>query len=172
MNTIGVTEAVTVVVEALGLEIDRIETVPAGKRTVLRIFLDGEGAEGRGPSLDQIAGATRAISAVLDDSPAVGTAPYVLEVSSRGATRPLTEAKHYRRNVGRLLAVSLAGGEKVTGRIIATDADGVRLDVDGAQRTLPYAQINKAVVQVELNRLPDDLEDADGASEESDDEEV
>ena len=70
MNSQAVADALAAVVGALGLEIDRVETAAAGKRSVLRIFLDGDGPEGRGPSLDDIAEATRAISAALDDSPA------------------------------------------------------------------------------------------------------
>ena len=130
---------------------------------MLRVYLDGEGAAGRGPSLDDIAEATRAISVALDETPAVGNAPYVLEVSSRGVSRPLTEPKHFRRNAGRLAIASLVGGEKLTGRIIGTDADGVRFDVDGTERAVSHSQIQKAVVQVELNRAADDEEDADAA---------
>ena len=48
------------VVEQCGLEVDRIEIASAGKRSVLRVYLDGDGPEGRGPSLDEIADATRA----------------------------------------------------------------------------------------------------------------
>ena len=33
-------------------------------------------------------------------------------------------------------------------------ADGVRLETDAGEREVPYAQIESAVVQVELNRLP------------------
>ena len=71
------------VVEQHGLEVDRIEIASAGKRSVLRVYLDGDGPEGRGPSLDEIADATRAVSAALDESDATGNAPYTLEVSSR-----------------------------------------------------------------------------------------
>jgi ribosome maturation factor RimP len=159
MNSKAVADAVTGVVESLGLEVDRIETAAAGRRTVLRIFLDGDGASGRGPSLDEVAQATRLISTALDESPAVGNAPYVLEVSTRGATRPLTAPKHFRRNIGRLVAASLAGGGAVTGRIVAAGDDAVRLEVEGAEREFRYRDLARAVVQLELNRP--DVEDAD-----------
>ena len=139
------------VVEQHGLEVDRIEVASAGKRSVLRVYLDGDGPEGRGPSLDEIADATRALSAALDASDATGQAPYTLEVSSRGVSRPLTEAKHYRRNVGRLVALTLADGP-VTGRIQSADADGVDLDVDGTDRRVALTDITKAVVQAELRK--------------------
>lgn len=148
------------VVEQCGLEVDRIEIASAGKRSVLRVYLDGDGPEGRGPSLDEIAEATRALSAALDASDATGNAPYTLEVSSRGVSRPLTEPKHYRRNVGRLVALTLPDGT-VTGRISAADADGIDLDVDGAVRRVEFTGISKAVVQAELRKdaSVDDVED-------------
>ena len=73
-------------------------------------------------------------------------------------SRPLTEAKHYRRNVGRLVALTLADGQ-VTGRIEASDADGVDLDVDGHTRRVAYTDISKAVVQAELRKDAGDDEE-------------
>ncbi|WP_040157514.1 ribosome maturation factor RimP [Nigerium massiliense] len=162
MKDQAINALVTPIVEAQGLEVDRIENAGAGKRTVLRIALDGDGPDGRGPSLDDIAAATRAISDALDSSDVMGERPYVLEVSSRGVSRPLTAPKHYRRNVGRLVALTLADEPSVTGRIVAAGDDEVEIDVDGVRRTLGYPSITKAVVQVELNRAPDEAEDADG----------
>ena len=140
------------------LELDRLEIVRAGKRSVLRLYLDGDGPEGRGPSLDEIADATRAISVALDESPAVGNAPYTLEVSSRGVSRPLTAPKHYRRNTGRLIKVTAAEGGSVTGRIVTVTDDAVTLDVDGETREVELATVTKAVVQIEMNRADDEEE--------------
>lgn len=169
MKEQAIAHVVGPVVEQHGLEIDRIEVASAGKRSVLRIYLDGDGPQGRGPSLDQIADATRAISAALDESPAVGAAPYTLEVSSRGVSRPLTEQRHFRRNVGRLVTITLADGS-VTGRIEAADADGVDLDVDGTPRRVALADVTRAVVQAEL-RKDVTFDEADDADESSDDSE-
>ena len=65
MKTTELSDLLAPVVAALGLEIDRIEVLPAGRRKVVRVFLDGDGPDGRGPSLDNVADATRAISASL-----------------------------------------------------------------------------------------------------------
>lgn len=134
-----------------GLELDRLEVQSAGKRSIVRIFLDGDGPGGRGPSLDQIADATRSISAALDDADVTKGRPYTLEVSSRGVGRPLTEAKHFRRNIGRLVRLDGPDGE-VTGRIVAQEGESVELDVDGTRRAIELGQVGKALVQVELNR--------------------
>ncbi len=142
-----------------GLELDALESVPAGKRRLLRVTVDGDGPDGHGPSLDDISEATRAISTALDDTDAVGDAAYTLEVSSRGTGRPLTESKHWRRNQDRLVKITPNEGEPVTGRITASDDDGatLRVLVDPKKQTTEdqrwaYADIAKAMVQVELNR--------------------
>jgi ribosome maturation factor RimP len=148
-----------------GLDLDAVEVLPAGKRRLLRIVVDGDGPAGTGPLLDDIAEATRAISVALDESPVVGSSPYTLEVTSRGVSRPLELPRHWRRNVGRLVAVTTTFGETFTGRISTTGDEVVHLDVEGAVREVALAEVAKALVQVELNRpkaqTPDDGEDDD-----------
>ncbi|HAM45213.1 MAG TPA: ribosome maturation factor RimP [Propionibacteriaceae bacterium] len=139
------------VVAAHDLEIDRIEITSAGKRSIVRIFLDGDGPDGHGPSLDQIAEATRSISASMDVSDVSRGKPYTLEVSSRGVTQPLTETKHFRRNTGRLITVVTPESE-ITGRIVSVTDDEVELQVGAASQPVVLAQITKATVQLELNR--------------------
>jgi ribosome maturation factor RimP len=156
-----------------GLDLDAVEVLPAGKRRLLRVVVDGDGPEGTGPLLDDIAEATRAISVALDESPAVGNAPYTLEVSSRGVSRPLELPRHWRRNVGRLVAVTTVDGESFTGRVSAAGEEGVTLDVEGSPRELALADVAKALVQVELNRprstaVDDDEDDLDDDAETDD----
>jgi ribosome maturation factor RimP len=135
----------------LSLDVEAVEVTPAGKRRVLRIAVDKDG----GVTLDEIAEATREVSRVLDDSDVMGEQPYTLEVTSRGVDRPLTLPRHWRRNTDRLVAVTLADGEKVTGRITGADdaEDGAAtLDVEGAERRVDYAEVTSALVQIEFNR--------------------
>jgi len=145
-----------------GLDLDAVEVVPAGRRRLLRIVVDGDGPEGKGPLLDDIAAATRAVSVALDESDVVGSAAYTLEVSSRGVSRPLELPRHWRRNVGRLVTVRSGEGEPVTGRITAAGEESATLDVAGETCEFAYAGITKALVQVELNRPkgPTDVADA------------
>ena len=133
---------------ALDLDLEAVELTPAGKFRVLRIAVDKDG----GVTLDDIAEATKAVSAELDESDVMGEQAYTLEVTSRGVDRPLTEPRHWRRNHDRLVKVTLADGAQLTGRIGASDDDGVTLDVSGAERRLAYGDIAKALVQVEFNR--------------------
>jgi ribosome maturation factor RimP len=165
----------TPILEHFSLELEEIDVMPAGKRRLLRVVVDGDGPEGRGPLLDDIAEATKAISAFLDTSDVVGSSAYTLEVSSRGISRPLTAARHWRRNRDRLVKVDLGDGSSVTGRIGDSDDEGVELEIDETVRRIAYAEVAKAIVQVEFNRPKadaagdaddEDLVELDTASEE------
>jgi ribosome maturation factor RimP len=103
-------------------------------------------------TLDDVAEATREVSRVLDDSDVMGEQPYTLEVTSRGVDRPLTLARHWRRNEQRLVRVTLHGGEVVTGRIVEGGETAAQLEVSGRRREIPYVDVTKALVQVEFNR--------------------
>jgi ribosome maturation factor RimP len=106
-----------------------------------------------GVDLDRCAELSRVLGSALDATDVLGDSPYTLEVSSRGVSRPLQLPRHWRRNVGRLVRVTLAGGDDVVGRIRAADDAGVEMDVDGSARRLPFDAIGSARVQVEFRRL-------------------
>ena len=162
MSERSLTSLLTPLLGQFALELEAVDVIPAGKRRLVRVVVDGDGPKGNGPLLDDIASATKAISAALDESDVLGNNPYTLEVSSRGISRPLTAPQHWRRNTGRLVEVS-ADGQLLTGRIQTTLADSVVLDIDGTERRIGFADITKALIQVELNRPAPDLDDADDA---------
>jgi ribosome maturation factor RimP len=73
----------------------------------------------------------------------------------------MTLPRHWRRNEDRLVKVGLVEGGDVTGRILASAEESVTLDVEGSPREVPYADIAKALVQIEFNRKKKiDSEDA------------
>ena len=138
----------------LGFDVEAVEVTPAGKRRILRVAVDKDG----GVTLDDVADATREVSRVLDESDVMGEHPNTLEVTSRGVDRPLTLPRHWRRNADRLVKATLNDGTVETGRILEAGEDGAVLDVSGARRELAYADVTKALVQIEFNRK--DSEDA------------
>ena len=144
------------------LELEAVEVVPAGRRQLLRVVVDGDGASGTGPLLDELAEASKAVSAALDSSDVMGNAAYTLEVSSRGVSRPLERPAHWRRNRGRLVAVTTTEGNTVLGRIVSADEETVQLEVGGAFRVLAFGEVGKALIQVELNRPSPKLDTLDG----------
>ena len=141
--------------KTLGLDVEAVEVTPAGKRRVLRVAVDKDG----GVTLDDVADATREVSRVLDDSDVMGEMPYTLEVTSRGVDRPLTLPRHWRRNEDRLVKATLADGTTLTGRILASGDAAATLDVDGEQHEVAYADVAKALVQIEFNRKSEKKDD-------------
>jgi ribosome maturation factor RimP len=136
-------------VSALGMDVEAVELSSGGHRRTLRVALDADGGVG----IDQITDATRALSEALDASDVMGEEPYLLEVTSRGVDRPLTLPRHWRRNAGRLVLVTLADDTRFDARIGDSDDDGVDLAIGKAEPTrVPYDQITTALVQIELNR--------------------
>ena len=142
-------------VEALGLDLEAVDLSKAGKRSVLRVAVDKDG----GVDMDDIAAATSEVSRVLDDSDVMGNGPYTLEVSSPGVDRPLTLPRHWRRNVGRLVKVTLADDSDVTGRIVGSDDEAAELDVDGTARRVALEDVAKARIQIEFKRPSDGAQD-------------
>jgi ribosome maturation factor RimP len=137
------------VVSGAGYDLEDLTVSAAGKRSVVRVLVDKDG----GITLDDVADVSRLVSEALDvadeqDPTLLGTS-YVLEVSSPGVDRPLTEPRHWRRNVGRLVVASLRDGSTAEGRIRGADDAGVTLD---GERVLPWAEVARGAVQVEFNR--------------------
>ena len=145
------------VVTGAGLDLEDVEVTPVGRRRLVRVVVDRDG----GVSLYDVTAVSRAASAALDGPDArdvdraLGGAPYVLEFSSPGIDRPLTAPRHWRRATGRLVAVTLTGGGVITGRVVAVGEDGVTLDTDGGQRSLPFADVATGRAQVEFARRDD-----------------
>ena len=158
------------VVAAAGYDLEELVVTPAGRRSVVRVVVDRD----QGVSLDDIAEVSRAVSEVLDQNDdGMGRTPYVLEVTSPGVDRPLTDQRHWRRNTGRLVTVAVGPAghtAEVTGRITAVDSAGVTLAVEaqgkpGAKkrpptpRQVPWGELGSGRVQVEFGRPgPDDDE--------------
>jgi ribosome maturation factor RimP len=152
MRTSQLPGVLTPILAQFDLELEAVEVIPAGKRSLLRVVVDGDGATGTGPLLDDLAEASKALSAALDSSDAVGNSAYTLEVTTRGIGRPLERPAHWRRNHGRLVTVTTSDGQTVTGRISGSDEETAQLDVDGRSQPVVLADVTKALIEVELNR--------------------
>ncbi|MEU7029846.1 ribosome maturation factor RimP [Streptomyces sp. NPDC015232] len=152
-------------VHAKDLDLEEIELSRAGRRGLLRVIVDSD----RGVELDACAELSRVISEKLDETDVMGEGEYVLEVSSPGADRPLTEARHYVRATGRLVKLQLtpeAGGGELVTRILAVDESGLDTEVPGVKgrkataRRVEFAEIAKARVEIEFNRKDKKEEEA------------
>ncbi len=153
------------------LVLEDLTVTSAGRRRVVRVLLDRDLGdvdavdEPTEPlSLDEVADATRVVGDVLDRSDVMGEQPYTLEVSSPGVGRPLTEPRHFQRNVGRLVTVT-RGGADTTGRLVRADRTCLVLEVAAGAKeparteTVPYREVDRAHVQVEFAR-PDETKES------------
>ena len=141
------------VIAAAGMDLESARMSAAGRRRVLRVVVDSD----QGVSLDDAAAISRKLSAALDAAPVMGDFPYTLEVSSPGVDRPLTDPRHWRRAVGRLVQVTAADAGSISGRVLAADADGVTLDVAGDHRRFGYAALGAGAIQVEFGHPQTEL---------------
>ncbi|MFD8774644.1 ribosome maturation factor RimP [Streptomyces sp. NPDC059916] len=154
-------------VSSQGLDLEEIEVASVGRKRVLRVVVDSDS----GADLDQVADVSRALSARLDETDAMGEGEYDLEVGTPGAERPLTEHRHYLRAVDRLVKFQLADGAdtELVARILKVDDEGLDLEVPGVKgrkptaRRLTFDDIAKARVQVEFNRKNKNEENAEEA---------
>jgi ribosome maturation factor RimP len=140
------------VVAGAGYDLEDVTVAAAGRRSLVRVIVDADG----GIDLDAVAEVSKAVSMTIDNAAEVSedgvlAGSYVLEVSSPGVDRPLTEPRHWRRAGGRLVSTTVDGAE-VTGRITGVTDDGVTLDVRGAQQTVRWADLGRGRVQVEFGR--------------------
>ncbi|KQX47685.1 MULTISPECIES: ribosome maturation factor RimP [unclassified Streptomyces] len=149
-------------VHAKDLDLEEIEVSRAGRRGLLRIVVDSD----EGVELDLCAELSRAISEKLDETDAMGEGEYVLEVSSPGADRPLTQHRHYLRATGRLVKLQLTEGDELVARILAVDEDGLDLEVPGVKgrkptaRRVEFSEVVKARVEIEFSRKDKKEEEA------------
>lgn len=141
-------------VTSQGLDLEEIAVDSVGRKRVLRVVVDSD----TGVDLDRIADVSRALSARLDESDAMGEGEYTLEVGTPGAERLLREHRHYVRATGRLVKFQLAEGGELVARILGVDDEGLDLEVPGVKgrktttRRLGFPDVVKARVQVEFNR--------------------
>ncbi|GAA3725595.1 ribosome maturation factor RimP [Plantactinospora mayteni] len=167
------------VITAAGYDLEDLSVSRAGRRYVVRVVVDGDG----GVSLDAVADVSRLLSKALDQAEETGgdlvAGEYQLEVSSPGVDRPLTQPRHWRRNVGRLVKVTVRGPGKrpeqrgavdgrpstvadrqLTARVIAADDERVMLETDAGPVGWAYPDLGPGRVQVEFSRL-DEIADDD-----------
>jgi ribosome maturation factor RimP len=133
-----------------GFDVEDVAVRAAGSRKLVQVVVDRDG----GITLDDVAEASRVVSTALDEHDPVDGA-YVLEVTSPGVDRPLTLPRHWRRNAGRLVAVTKTDGGKVTGRVTAADDDGADLLAGDTPVRVAYADVRTAKVEVEFTREVD-----------------
>jgi ribosome maturation factor RimP len=150
-----ISELVTPAVSDLGFYLEDVHIATPGSHRIVTCIVDGDASL----NLDQVTSVSRVISELLDEAAFMGETPFTLEVTSPGVDRPLTQPRHFAKNVDRLLKIIKLDGSEITGRILSNTDHDVTLTVsvkkESTEQTVPLADIKRAVVEIEFNRKDD-----------------
>jgi ribosome maturation factor RimP len=137
--------------QAEGLRLVRVKMTGGASDPTLQVM--AERPDTRQLTLDDCARLSRRLSDLLDALEERGADPieesYRLEVSSPGIDRPLTRLADYddwKGHEARIHLIEPLGNRKqLSGDLIGTEGDRVRIDVDGLGETdVPFAAIRNA----------------------------
>jgi ribosome maturation factor RimP len=148
-----VRELVVPIATDLGLDVYDIEQ----RGSTLRITLDTPTGTDAGVTLDVLALASRLMSKELDQHDPIPSR-YTLEVTSPGVERTLRTPAHFRREVGKVVAIRLANVEaeqrRVQGVISAADDDSVTIQAADGERRIAFTDIDRAKTVFEWGGQP------------------
>lgn len=133
-----------------GLELDGVQIRSAGRRQLVSVTVDLPSDQVGAADLDTVAAVSRALSTQLDAHGFLGDQPYVLEVSTPGADRPLTQRRHWSRARTRLVTVTLASGESAAGRLQEVTDFGVVLSADDQELRFSWEDVVKGRIELEF----------------------
>ena len=144
-----VEEVVLPVLEELGLELVELQFRREQSGWVLRLIID----KPDGINLDDCAVASRELSQLLDIEDFIDQA-YNLEVSSPGLDRPLKSMADFQRFTGRKAKIKtiepIAGEHVFIGRIKKTEGETIILEIGRKEVTMPFSQVARARLEIEL----------------------
>ena len=145
----NITELLNPAVTRAGFVLEEGTVTPVGKRRLISVVVD---CENRNPSLDEVTVVSKEVSAILDTYTQLGEMPFTLEVTTPGIDRPLTELRHWKKNVGRLVKITPHTGENYVSRIKEVLPREVILENKGQEVTVAFSEISRAQIEVEFNR--------------------
>ena len=145
----NLTELLTPAVTRAGFVLEEVTVTPVGKRRLVAVVVD---CDDRNPSLDEVTVVSKEVSAILDNYTQMGEMPFTLEVTTPGIDRPLTQGRHWKKNVGRLVKITPKTGEKYIGRIASVKDNAVTIEIKGKESEISFAEISRAQIEVEFNR--------------------
>lgn len=136
------------VCKSVGVELVELDEFQAGKRKVLRLYID----KPEGVTVGDCTEVSRQLSAALDLDAELISESYTLEVSSPGLDRPLKSPADFQRNMGRLLRVARTTGKPVTGVLLSVDEQNLMLELKGnaGQFQIPRSEILSAKVDIQF----------------------
>jgi len=145
----NLTELLNPAVTRAGFVLEEVSVTPVGKRRLISVVVD---CENRNPSLDEVTVVSKEVSSILDTYSQLGEMPFTLEVTTPGIDRPLTELRHWKKNLGRLVKITPNTGEKYVARIKEVLPREVVLELKNQESKVQFSDIARAQIEVEFNR--------------------
>ena len=137
-----ISAAIRPIIEATGNYLEELTITLAGKVKILTVIVDSDAHL----NLDQVTAVTKEISLVIEELPVLGDTAFTLEVTSPGLDRPLTKPRHWRKNLDRLVKITMTSGQVIEGRIGAATETSVLVD----ENTVSFEDIKRAVLEIEF----------------------
>jgi ribosome maturation factor RimP len=150
--TQAITDLISPAVSEAGFFLEEVQIASPGSHRIITCVVDGQTPL----NLDQVTVASRLISELLDTAEFMGETAFTLEVTSPGVDRPLTHPRHWRKNLTRLIKVTLLDGSTTIGRLTEFNESYAILveNIKGRikEHSIAFADIKRAVVEIEFNR--------------------
>lgn len=117
-----------------------VDIIGGDKSRKVQVLIDGD----EGVSIDKCSEISRAISKVVDEE-SFEADPFILEVSSPGADKPLKHERQYAKHIGRTLRIETKNGEQ-TGKLLEVKADGIEIIPEVEKKKKKQSESIDAVV--------------------------
>lgn len=120
----------------------------------IKVYLDGD----KGLAIEKCIQFNRKLYKLIEEKGLYPDGDFSLEVSSPGVDEPLTSARQYTKNIGRIVEVIFKDDTKKTGKLMqVADADFIIEETTGKgkkavteQTVIPFENIKTTVVQIQF----------------------
>lgn len=120
----------------------------------IKLYIDGD----NGITIEKCIKINRALYVLIEEAGMYPEGDFSLEVSSPGIDAPLVLLRQYKKNVGRLLEVTLEDDTVKMGKLTQVTEDAITLEITTgkgkkavtAQEEIPLATVKKAIVQIQF----------------------
>jgi ribosome maturation factor RimP len=133
------------IISTTGNYLEELTITTAGKVKIITVIVDSD----EHLNLDQVTAVTKQISEVIETLASVGEGAFTLEVTSPGLDRPLTKPRHWRKNIERLINVTLFSGQEIGGRI----GESTETEVLIGRQSISFQDIKRAMIEIEFKPL-------------------
>jgi ribosome maturation factor RimP len=120
----------------------------------IKVFIDGD----EGVNLGQLIEYNRKLYRQLEESGAYPDGNFSLEVSSPGLDEPLKMFRHYKKNIGRYVDVTMQDLTKSEGKLVDATEDAITIEIETGkgkkkevrQDVIPFDQIKQTKIQIKF----------------------